>query len=102
MARLQELSPEKRMRMEGLLHEVGHGDFWTKTLFFQVIKILDVMDVHGVKQVDISVVLDAKESLISRYKKYHRYHPGEKRPRSGPKTSSMMFSPDRNLHRRQK
>ena len=94
MARLQGLPRAKKLRMERLLQEVGHEDFWTKTRFVQAIRMLDAMERHRVKQVDIAIVLGVKESLISRFKTYHRYHPGEKRPRSGQKTSSMMFSPD--------
>ena len=71
--------------MESLLGELDHNDFWTKTLFVQAVRMLDIMDQHGAKQVDIAKCLGVSEALISRYKKYHRYHPEENRPRPGPK-----------------
>ena len=87
MARLLSFPRAEKLRIERLLQEVGHDDFWTKTLFVQAIRMLDAMERHHMKQVDIAIaiVLAVKESLLSRYKKFHRYHPGEKRPRSGPK-----------------
>ena len=84
--RLHLLCPRQMFRVQSLLEEVGREDFWRRERFVQVVRMLDVMDAYGVKQVDIATVLDVDKSLVSRYKKYHRYSPVESRPRSGPKS----------------
>ena len=63
--------------MTRLLLEVGVEDFWTKTRYVQVIRALDVKDVHNVKQTDIAITLGVSNGLVTRYKQYSDEHPEE-------------------------
>ena len=86
MSRVQQLPPVKMACVQGLLDEVAQEDFWRRERFVQIVRMLDGMDVHGVKQNDIAFVLNVSKALVSRCKKYHRNNPIECRPRSGPKS----------------
>ena len=73
-------------RVQGLLDEVAQEDFWRRERFVQIVRMIDGMEAHKVKQNDIAFVLNVSKSLVSRCKKYHRLNPIECAPRSGPKS----------------
>ena len=85
-SRVQQLPPEKMARVQGLLDEVAQEDFWRRERFVQIVRMIDMMEAHKVKQNDIAFVLTVSKSLVSRCKKYHRLNPIECAPRSGPKS----------------
>ena len=68
---------KKRERVTNLLRDVGEGDFWTKTRYVQVIRMLSMKDVHNVKQTDIAATLGVSNGLVTRYKQYYEEHPDE-------------------------
>ena len=61
--------------MNRLLFEVGVDDFWTKTRYVKVARVLDMKDVHNVKQADIVIALGVSNGLVTRYKQYSEEHP---------------------------
>ena len=83
-ANLEGLSPERKGKMITLLHEVAQGDFFEKKRYTRGVRLAEVMKLHGVKQKDITVVLDVSESRVSNCCKHHRHNPTEEQPRSGP------------------
>ena len=68
MSRVEQLPPVKVIRVQRLLDEVARDDFWRRDRFVQIVRMIDEMDAHGVKQNDIAFVLDVSKALVSRYK----------------------------------
>ena len=55
-------------RVIGLLDEVAQEDFWRRERFVQIVRMIDGMEAHKVKQNDIAFVLNVFKSLVSRCK----------------------------------
>ena len=83
MARIELVVQQRRGNMARLLEEVDQDEFWTKTRYGQIVRLLDFMEVFHVAQTDIAKVMDVSNNLVTRYKKYHREHPDEERQKSG-------------------
>ena len=66
-----------------LLEEVGRDDFWEKSRYVQVVRLLDHKDDFRVPQTDIAKLFDLSDNIVSRYKRYLRKHPEEERRLSG-------------------
>ena len=82
-ANLEGLQPERK-EMITLLLEVAQGDFYDeKKRFTQGVRLLNAVKAHGVKQMDIAVVLGVSESWVSGRFKHYRHNPTEECPRSG-------------------
>ena len=63
--RVEQLPPVKKARVQSLLDEVAHDDFWRWERFVQIVRMIDWMDTYGVKQNDIAFVLDVSKALVS-------------------------------------
>ena len=72
---------KKRERVTNLLRDDGEGDFWSKTRYVQVIRMLAMKDIHNVKQTDIAATLGVSNGLVTRYKQYYEEHPDEEAAR---------------------
>ena len=49
--------------MARLLEEVDQDEFWTKTRYGQIVRLLDFMEVFHVAQTDIAKVMDVSKTL---------------------------------------
>ena len=94
-AHLAALPQQKRERVTNLLRDVGEGDFWTKTRYVQVIRMVAMKDVHNVKQMDTAATLGVSNGLVTRYKQYFEEHPDEEiRPPPGRQSELSDVSPE--------
>ena len=82
-ARFHLLPEQRRGDALALLEEVGRDDYWEKSRYVQVVRLLDHKDDYRVRQTDIAKLLDLSDNIVSRYKRYHRQHPEEERRQSG-------------------
>ena len=81
--RIHLLPEHRRGNALALLLEVGQGDYWEQRRYVQVVRLLDGKDDYEVLQTDIAKLMDLSDNIVSRYKRYHRLHPGEERRLSG-------------------